>query len=120
MHRWPRGWRRCAEVEREFHDQFIDKNAKTFKDLGLVPGDIANFTYAYLVSIRLVGSNLMTWIQANKPFLASLPQRLILRPPSHVREGEARGEEVPARPGRPIESEKKRQYETSPQSMVEM
>jgi NADH dehydrogenase (ubiquinone) 1 alpha subcomplex subunit 9 len=45
---WPVG--SADQVEREFHDQFIDKNAKTFKDLDLVPGDIANFTYAYLVS----------------------------------------------------------------------
>ena len=115
---WPVG--SSDQVEREFHDQFIDKNAKTFKDLGLVPGDIANFTYAYLVSIRFLYPIISNAIQANKPFPAPLPQRLILRPPSHVREGEARGEEVPARPGRPIESEKKRQYETSPQSMVEM
>lgn len=45
---WPIG--SADQVEREFHDQFIDKNAKTFKDLGIEPGDIANFTYAYLVS----------------------------------------------------------------------
>ena len=45
---WPVG--SADQVEREFHDQFIDKNAKTFADLDLVPGDIANFTYAYLVS----------------------------------------------------------------------
>ena len=38
------------EVEREHLDQFIDKNAKTFKDLGMEPGDIANFTFKYLVS----------------------------------------------------------------------
>lgn len=37
-------------VEREFHDQIIDPEAKTFKDLGIEPGDIANFTYHYLVS----------------------------------------------------------------------
>jgi NADH dehydrogenase (ubiquinone) 1 alpha subcomplex subunit 9 len=37
------------QVEREFLDQFIDKNAKTFADLGIEPGDIANFTYKYLV-----------------------------------------------------------------------
>lgn len=37
------------EVEREFLNQFIDKNAKTFKDLDIEPGDIANFTYRYLV-----------------------------------------------------------------------
>lgn len=38
------------EVEREYMDQVIDPEAKTFKDLGIEPGDIANFTYHYLVS----------------------------------------------------------------------
>lgn len=37
------------EVEREFHDQVIDPTAKTFKDLDIEAGDIANFTYHYLV-----------------------------------------------------------------------
>lgn len=37
------------EVEREFINQEIDKSAKTFKDLGIEPGDISNFTYHYLV-----------------------------------------------------------------------
>lgn len=41
------------EVEREFLDQVIDPEAKTFKDLGIEPGDIANFTYHYLVCHRL-------------------------------------------------------------------
>jgi NADH dehydrogenase (ubiquinone) 1 alpha subcomplex subunit 9 len=46
---WPVG---CKDmVTREFTDQFIDKNAKTFKDLGMEAGDIANFTYKYLVSL---------------------------------------------------------------------
>jgi hypothetical protein len=49
---WPVG--SADQVEREFHDQFIDKNAKTFADLDLVPGDIANFTYAYLVSFLVL------------------------------------------------------------------
>jgi NADH dehydrogenase (ubiquinone) 1 alpha subcomplex subunit 9 len=47
---WPVGSR--DEVEREYLDQFIDKNAKTFKDLDIEPGDIANFTFRYLVCIR--------------------------------------------------------------------
>ena len=38
------------EVEREFMDQVIDPEAKTFKDLGIEPSDIINFTYHYLVS----------------------------------------------------------------------
>lgn len=96
---WPLG--SADQIEREFHDQFIDKNAKTFADLDLVPGDIANFTYAYLVSIESCIEN--ETIQLTKP-LAPLPQRLILRPPSHVGEGEARGEEVPSRSRRPIDA----------------
>ncbi|KAK4496933.1 hypothetical protein PRZ48_011382 [Zasmidium cellare] len=47
---WPVGSR--DEVEREFLDQFIDKNAKTFKDLDIEPGDIAAFTYRYLQGYR--------------------------------------------------------------------
>lgn len=38
------------EIEREFIDQKIDRKAKTFKDLGVEPGDISKFTYHYLVS----------------------------------------------------------------------
>jgi len=38
------------EVEREFINQQIDETAKTFKDLGMEPGDISKFTYHYLVS----------------------------------------------------------------------
>ncbi|OAA81907.1 NAD(P)-binding domain protein [Akanthomyces lecanii RCEF 1005] len=37
------------EVEREFIDQVIDPEAKTFQDLGIEPGDVANFTYHYLI-----------------------------------------------------------------------
>ncbi|KOS23451.1 NADH-ubiquinone oxidoreductase 40 kDa subunit [Escovopsis weberi] len=40
------------EVEREFLDQVIDPEAKTFKDLGIEPGDISNFTYHYLQGFR--------------------------------------------------------------------
>ena len=38
------------EVEREFVDQVIDPKAKTFKDLGIEPGELSNFTFFYLVS----------------------------------------------------------------------
>lgn len=38
------------EVEREFIDQVIDPKAKTFKDLGIEPGELSNFTFHYLVS----------------------------------------------------------------------
>ncbi|KAM0194863.1 hypothetical protein ACHAPI_006872 [Fusarium lateritium] len=40
------------EVEREYLDQVIDTGAKTFKDLGIEPGDIINFTYHYLQGYR--------------------------------------------------------------------
>jgi NADH dehydrogenase (ubiquinone) 1 alpha subcomplex subunit 9 len=39
------------EVEREFIDQVIDPKAKTFKDLGVEPADLANLTFHYLVSL---------------------------------------------------------------------
>jgi NADH dehydrogenase (ubiquinone) 1 alpha subcomplex subunit 9 len=39
------------EVEREFIDQVIDPNAKTFKDLDIEPADLANLTFHYLVRI---------------------------------------------------------------------
>lgn len=38
------------EIEREFIDQVIDPKAKTFKDLGMTPADLRNFTFHYLVS----------------------------------------------------------------------
>ena len=38
------------EIEREFLDQVIDPSAKTFKDLGMQPGDLKDFTFHYLVS----------------------------------------------------------------------
>nr|POE98291.1 nadh-ubiquinone oxidoreductase 40 kda subunit, mitochondrial [Quercus suber] len=47
---WPVGSK--DEVEREYLDQFIDKSAKTFKDLDIEPGDIANFTFKYLQGYR--------------------------------------------------------------------
>lgn len=56
------------EVEREFMDQFIDQNAKTFKDLDMEPGDIANFTFKYLVSffdMYLAATGLLTCVTSN-------------------------------------------------------
>ena len=41
------------EVEREFHDQVIDESAKTFKDLGIEPGEIKDYIYHYLVCFAL-------------------------------------------------------------------
>ncbi|RAH84469.1 NAD(P)-binding protein [Aspergillus japonicus CBS 114.51] len=40
------------EVEREFIDQVIDPNAKTFKDLGIEPAEISNLTFHYLLGYR--------------------------------------------------------------------
>ncbi|KAG7009023.1 NADH-ubiquinone oxidoreductase 40 kda subunit [Physcia stellaris] len=40
------------EVEREFIDQVIDPRAKTFKDLNIEPGDVADFTFQYLQDYR--------------------------------------------------------------------
>lgn len=37
------------DVEREFIDQEIDRTAKKFKDLGIEPDDIKDFTFRYLV-----------------------------------------------------------------------
>ncbi|KAK0928930.1 Protein-lysine N-methyltransferase efm5 [Friedmanniomyces endolithicus] len=47
---WPVGSR--DEVEREYLDQVIDKNAKTFRDLDMEPADIANFMFQYLQHYR--------------------------------------------------------------------
>ena len=61
-------------VEREFIDQKIDPKAKTFKDLNIEPGEIANFTFQYLVSkIGLIGCGLLTTI------IARIPELVILR-----------------------------------------
>lgn len=40
------------EVEREFIDQVIDPKAKTFKDLGIEPAELANLTFYYLQAYR--------------------------------------------------------------------
>lgn len=40
------------DIDREFIDQVIDPQAKTFKDLGIEPGDIKDFTYYYLQGYR--------------------------------------------------------------------
>lgn len=39
------------QIEVEHIDQVIDENAKTFKDLGIEPGEISKFTYHYVVSL---------------------------------------------------------------------
>lgn len=40
------------EVEQECLDQVIDKTAKTFKDLGIEPAELANLTFHYLQDYR--------------------------------------------------------------------
>ena len=45
---WPTS--SADEVEREFLDQVIDPTAKTFKDLGISPDELKEFTFHYLVS----------------------------------------------------------------------
>ena len=42
------------EVEREFIDQQIDSKAKSFKDLGMEPADLRNYTFHYLVRPHLL------------------------------------------------------------------
>lgn len=46
------------EIEREFIDQEIDPKAKTFKDLGIEPGEVSKFTFHYLVSGKVSGASL--------------------------------------------------------------
>lgn len=79
-------------VEREFMNQFIDEKAKTFADLEMEAGDIANFTFKYLVRVafpeRLRTSNMLTF------FTARVSKRGVLRPASNDGEGETGRKEV--------------------------
>lgn len=93
------------EIRREFLDQVIDKNAKTFKDLDMEPGDIAKFTFKYLVSRpysvlrgRMYHARMLTL-----PFTATLQKLGLLRPATNDRAGEEGREEVFARHRRPID-----------------
>ena len=62
------------EVEREFIDQKIDPSAKTFKDLGIEPADLANLTFHYLVSLLTLNIRLDTYF-----LVARIPKRRFLR-----------------------------------------
>ncbi|KAK6837886.1 NADH-ubiquinone oxidoreductase 40 kDa subunit [Apiospora arundinis] len=42
----------AEDIDREFIDQVVDEQAKTFKDLNIEPSDISNFTYHYLQGFR--------------------------------------------------------------------
>lgn len=64
------------EVEREFIDQVIDPEAKTFKDLGIEPGDVTNFTYHYLVSALLAGILILVTILTSDSARISQPELL--------------------------------------------
>ena len=83
------------EIEREFHDQVIDPNAKTFKDLGIEPADITNFTYHYLVSF--VHPSLSRKGMFADSHTAKLSQQRLLRPSSSDREGKEGGQGVYSR-----------------------
>lgn len=86
------------EVEREHHDQVIDPEAKTFRDLGINEiADLADHTFHYLVR-SLVTSETHS---ANSP-TEKIPQLVLLRPSPADGEGAARGEEVRACAGRPV------------------
>jgi hypothetical protein len=86
------------EVEREFHDQVIDDTAKTFKDLGIEPGEISNYIYHYLV--RIAGPRLHMRI-TNVP-QARIPKLSILRFATDEREREEREQQILARTGRAV------------------
>ena len=66
------------EVEREYLDQEIDAKAKTFKDLGMEPAELKNYTFHYLVSVNCprdasnMKSDELTWPQTH--FLARIPK----------------------------------------------
>lgn len=47
---WP--WMSAEQIQMEHVDQLIDEKAKTFKDLGIDPGDISKFTYHYVQGFR--------------------------------------------------------------------
>lgn len=91
---WP--WMSAEQIQMEHVDQVIDYKAKTFKDLGIDPGDISKFTYHYVVSLRYPVPRQPRVLVVLIPLAARLPQRGILRPAASKREGEERGEEVPA------------------------
>lgn len=90
------------EIEREFLDQKIDRKAKTFKDLGIETGDIADFTYHYLVrhtSFIVLDPKISCLLTI---FAARIPQRKHLRLAAGHRKGETREQEVYPRSGRVV------------------
>lgn len=94
------------EIEREFIDQEIDRTAKTFKDLGMEPGDISKFTYNYLVSIDqcalIIAKTLFTVMSRLTSITARIPERIVLRSASCYGEGEEGRQEIHSRHGRAV------------------
>lgn len=88
-------WRTMSgdEVEREFVNQEIDPKALTFKDLGIEPGDIADFTFHYLVSSSR-GTLIIQRLKQFPSHVAIIPKFIILRSTAGNRAGKARREEV--------------------------
>lgn len=72
-------------IEREFIDQIIDPHAKTFKDLGINPGEISNFTFHYLVSnsstvMFISEARLMEFTTCSKDIEARRSMTYLLQP----------------------------------------
>lgn len=88
-------WRTMSgdEVEREFVNQEIDPKALTFKDLGIEPGDIADFTFHYLVSSSC-GTLIIQRLKQFSSRVAIIPKFVILRSTAGNRARKARREEV--------------------------
>ena len=82
------------EVEREFLDQTIDRKAKTFKDLGIEPGDVANYTFHYLVRTLWTHIHYKKFDADSVSIPAKLSQLFFLRSATCVGAGETGREEV--------------------------
>lgn len=87
----------AEQVQMEHIDQVIDEKARTFKDLGIEPGEISKFTYQYVVCFY-------PFPKAPAPVTlirsaARIPQWYVLRSTASERERKERREEIPARPG---------------------
>lgn len=83
------------QIEVEHIDQVVDKSAKTFRDLGIEPGDISKFTYQYVVSWASSIDDTLLVPKTNFS-AARIPHRCVLRFGPGDRKGEEGGEEVPA------------------------
>lgn len=94
----------AEQIQMEHIDQVIDEKAKTFKDLGIEPGEISKFTYQYVVSWIFLGES--EEHDMTDCFTARVPKRCILRSTTGEREGEEGRKEVLARYRRPIEKER--------------